>query len=172
MDPKPIDTTIEIEAINTDQSKHPDILPLVKAILFSQLESLQNKSKKALKEFNDRHGQVIELHHLMQALRSLKDNQGNVDITQNEEIKNLIKRAKELGVDLQEDKTQYTKEELNDLLENIRMTVEDLNTKNEVLQQKITRLNNEKYESLQIANKVITTLKEIISKIIQGINNR
>jgi len=61
---------------------------------------------------------------------------------------------------VKDDKFKYNKDERDRLVENIRMTIEDLNVKNDMQLQTITRLTNERYESYQMARSILKPLHD------------
>src|SRR5262249_30551970 len=124
----------------------------------NRLKELEDKSMNEFTELKKRQEQVRKLHKLMKEINSKTSGNGEVSFADDAEMVKLIKEAKELGVTVDEGKTQYTKEERDRLMENIRMTIDDLNVQNEMQLQTITRLTNERYESYQM---VRSTMKPI-----------
>lgn len=140
--------------------KHEKIEGLVFLMLTTRLNYLKDELKKEFTGLQEGQEKVAELHKILQALKSNKGEKGDIDFTNNPELKTMIERAKELGVDVKEDKTVYTKEQLNDLFENIRMSVEDLNVRNDMQLQKATRMTSERYESFQLARAIMKPLHD------------
>lgn len=140
--------------------KHENIEGLVFLLLTTRLDYLRDEITREFKSLKERQDQVSELHKTLQALKSNKNDKGEIDFTDNEELKEMINRAKELEVEIDPAKTQYSKEQLNDLIENIRMAVEDKNVQNDMQLQKVTRLTNERYESFQLARAIMKPLHD------------
>lgn len=144
---KPVDQSLSLEA-------------LVLLINTERLKSLREKTKKELLELKDRQQKVRDLHHLLRSINTATDDKGKLDFSNNQEIKDLINKAKELGVDIKTDKYKYTKEERDRLVENIRITVDDYGIENEMQMQTVSRLTNERYETYQMARSILKPLHD------------
>ena len=72
----------------------------------------------------------------------------------------MLKQARLLGAEIDEEKLKYNNEERERLIENIRMTIEDFNVQNEMQLQMVTRLTNERYESYQMARSILKPLHD------------
>lgn len=139
---------------------HPNMEPLVKLFLASRLKDLQESSKKKLKELQDGQEKVSKLHQLNQKIKAAKGSDGTLDITNNPELKDLLAKAKDLGAEITPNKTKFTKEECNDLIDNIKIAADDLNVKNDMNLQTMTHLTNAIYESFQAARSITKPLHE------------
>lgn len=133
---------------------------LVLLILAERLNSLQDSVEKELADLNERQKDVRTLHKVMKAINANTDDKGNFDCTKSPELIDLLNQARELGIDIKEGKTKYTKEERDRLVDNLKMGVEDLNVQNEMKLQKISRLTNERYESYQLARTIMKPLHD------------
>lgn len=142
------------------QDKNYSIDTLVLLITTERLNHLKDKTRIELKDLKDRQEKVRTLHKLLRAINAATDDKGKLDYSNNQEIKDLIKEAKELGVEIKGDKTKYTKEERDRLVENIRITADDYNVENDMQLQTISRLTNERYESYQMARSILKPLHE------------
>lgn len=151
---------------------HEQIEPLIRLLLSVRLKYLRDQSQQELTALKKRQDDVAELHRILQSLKTSKAADGSIDISNNEELKGMVSKAKELGVVTQDGKMKYTKEELNDLVENIRMTVEDLNVKNDMQLQTLTRLTNETYESYQLARSIMKPLHDDLINKARGASGR
>lgn len=141
----------------------PSNLSLESLILLINTERLKRIHEQTHSEFTElkkRQSQVSYLHKLMQTINKLTTTEGNFDCSANEELKKSLTEAKNMGVDLHDDKHTYNKEERDRLVENIRMTVEDFNVQNEMQLQSVNRLTNERYESYQLARSIMKPLHE------------
>lgn len=158
----PEDPVDEVKQVNSNSSdpKNMSLEALSLLLLTSRLHYLQEQTKREFLELKDRQEKVAELHKVLKAINNSTAKEGSLDITQNEELKSLIKRAKELGVNVTEDKMKYTKEERDRLIENVRMSIEDFNVKNDMQLQTVTRLTNERYESFQMARSIMKPLHD------------
>ena len=147
------------EASGKDPKKM-SIEALVLLITKERLDTIHSKTEKEFKELKDRQQKVSDLHKLHKLINSNTSSKGEINIDKNEEIKALIKKAKRNGLEIDENKTSYNKEERERLVESIRMTVEDLNVQNDMQLQTITRLTNERYETYQMARAIMKPLHD------------
>lgn len=157
--------TQEVTNDAIDQIKAPGADPkdlsleqLVLLLLTDRLRDLQDKTIDQFKQLKERQDKVTELHNILKNLNSNTNEKGELVIT--EDVKKLLDKAKEHGVDLKDGKNHYSKDERERLVENIRMTIEDLNVKNDMQLQTVTRLTNERYESFHMARSIMKPLHE------------
>lgn len=151
------------EIIEAKEAQDPKDLSLDSLVLLlntTRLNQLQVQSQKELSELKKRQEQVSFLHNLMKAINKVTSAEGELDVSGNADLQNLLKQARETGVDLDPSKQKYTKDERDRLMENIRMTVEDYNVQNEMQLQTLNRLANERYESYQMARSILKPLHE------------
>ena len=125
-----------------------------------RLKFLENKITHEFIELKKRQDKVTFLHKLIKTINTATNDKGEFDCTNNADLQKFLTEAKEHGVDLKENKFKYSKDERDRLLENIRMTVEDLNVLNDMQLQTITRLTNERYESYQMARAIMKPLHD------------
>lgn len=128
-------------------------------INMERLKRLESKIATEFIELKKRQDEVTFLHKLIKTINTATINE-ELDCTNNEELKNLLAKAKEYGVDLKEGKFKYTKEERDRLIENIRITADDNNVLNDMQLQTITRLTTERYESYQLARSIMKPLHD------------
>lgn len=162
----------EISSSGIPPFKHEKIEEIVFLLLTTRLGYLKDEIKKEFLELKERQDQVAELHKILQSLKSGKGEKGDLDISNNQELKTMLDRARELGVDIPEGRTQFTKDQVVDLFENIRMSVEDLNTRNDMQLQKATRLTSERYESFQLARAIMKPLHDDKQNKARSISSR
>lgn len=152
------------EAVTDKSGIDPKKMSLEALILLLNTERLHQLEKKTMNEFDglrQRQEQVRFLHQLQKAINASTNDQGEFDCTDNEELQKMMAKAKEkMDVDMQPEKTKYTKEERERLVENIKMTIDDLNVKNDMQLQTVTRLTNERYESYQMARSILKPLHD------------
>lgn len=146
------------DASRTD-SQNLSLEALVLLINTERLRSLEKKITAEFLELKKRQDEVSFLHKLIKTINTATANE-EFDCTQNEELKSLLAKAKEYGVDIKEDKFKYNKEERERLIENIRITADDNNVLNDMQLQTITRLTTERYESYQLARSIMRPLHE------------
>ncbi len=127
-----------------------------------RVAKLETNIREEFKGISDRNARIKRLHQLIQAVNTATDSKGNLDISNNKELQELIRLAKEeLGVELPLGKNQFNALERDRLVDNIRMSVDDLNVENDLQLQKVSRLNNERQESYQLAKSILKTLHEV-----------
>lgn len=145
-----------------DAQSPPDLTLEAMTLLIctNKVQALEEKTKKELQELRQRQNQVKYLHQLLKAINASTDAKGNLDLKGKEDLKKSLAEAKEMGIDVDLNKVSYTKEERDRLVENIRMSCEDLNTQNEMQLQTISRLTNERYEVYQMARAILKPLHE------------
>lgn len=141
-----------------DQNLSLDALILL--INTERLKFLKEKTRTELSDLRDRQEKVRTLHKLLRSINSITDDKGKIDCSNNQELKDLLKQAKALGVDINDGKTKYSREERDRLVENIRITADDFNVENDMQLQSISRLTNERYESYQMARSILRPLHE------------
>lgn len=161
----------QIDQIQNDKTNIEEVSldTLVLIVNANRLKQLNEKSEIEFKELKDLQAKVAKLHEIMKKINAATDEKGELDTTNNEEIKKLLEEAKELGVDVKEGKFKYKKEERDRLMENLRMTVEDHQVVCEMKMQTVNRLINERYESYQVAKSILKPLHESKMKMVQGI---
>lgn len=147
---------------NVNSSVDPNNLSIEALALLINTDRLKHLEKKITSEFVElkkRQDQVSYLHKLIKTINiaTVKD---ELDFTNNQEIKDLIKTAQEYGVEIKDGKFKYNKEERERLIENIRITAEDYNVLNDMQLQTITRFTNERYESYQLARSIMKPLHD------------
>lgn len=133
---------------------------LILLINTQRLKNLKDSTRKELDELKVRQGKVKDLHELMRAINTATDDKGKLDCTSNQQIKDLLKKAKDHGVSVQDGKFKYTKEERDRLVENLRIAADDYNVENDMQLQTISRLTNERYETYQMARSILRPLHE------------
>lgn len=141
---------------------------LILLINTERLKSIQAKTEKEFSTLKERQNKVAELHKILKAINTATSDKGELDISNNDELKNLLAKAKELGADVKDDITTFNPEERDRLVENIRMTVEDLNVQNDMQLQTISRLTNERYESYQMARSILKPLHDAKTSSARG----
>lgn len=154
---EPVAVLNSVKNADPIQSKDPKHLHLESLSLLLTTERLHKLEKDCLKEISelkDRQKKVAFLHKLMRTINSKTGSKGEFKPKEIAEFKEMLKKANELGVELDEAKEEYTTEERDRLLENIRMTVEDHNMLNELQLQTLSRMTTERYESYQMARSI------------------
>jgi hypothetical protein len=133
---------------------------LIMLLHTNRIKHLQDTTANKFQELSKKQKEVAELHKILKAVNKATQEKGDLDIKGNDELKALLEKAKELGVDVDTSKETYNHLERERLVENIRTTVEDLNVENDMMLQEVTRLNNERYESYQMARTILKPLHD------------
>lgn len=154
---------VQAAAIQNGDNNPQDNLTLEDLVLLINTERLKNikdKTKKELDGLKERQLKVKDLHELLKVINLDTDTKGAFDGSKNEKFQELLRKAKELGVNVKEDKFKYTKEERDRLVENIRITRDDYNVENDLQAQAISKLTNERYESYQMARTILRPIHD------------
>lgn len=134
---------------------------------------IADKMDEQLKELNDGQKKVYYLQKFIKWINAnTSADDASVTFDNSAEVQELLAKAKELGVMLDEGKLNYTSEERERLIENLHMTTDDLNTKNEALLRKSTRLEDIRHEMWQMANQLIKILQNTKTTIARNISGR
>lgn len=147
---------------NVSKGVNSNDLSLESLALLINAERLKHLEKKITNEFVElkkRQDQVSFLHKVIKTINTATNND-ELDCSQNQELKDLLSKAKEAGVNMTDGKHKFNKEERERLIENIRMTSDDYNVLNDMQLQTITRLTTERYESYQLARSIMKPLHE------------
>lgn len=151
----------EIEEVAAlPDSKDLSLEQLVMVLLSERLQHLQTRTEKEFLELKERQELVAKLHKILKKINNFTNEKGELFLKDNHELKQVLESAKELGVDINTGKDSYNSQERERLVDNIRMTIEDLNTKNDMQLQAVTRLTNERYESFQLARSIMKPLHD------------
>lgn len=148
--------------------KNLSLEALVLLINTERLHHLHNKTHKEFTELKERQANVSRLHQLLKKINNNTTDNGEFDCSNHAELKELLSKAKELGIEIKDGKFKFTKGERDRLVENIRMTIEDLNVMNDMQLQTINRLTNERYESYQMARSILKPLHETKMQMAKG----
>lgn len=161
-DQNPVESIRKVADVKANGGPSNDLSLESLALLLctSKVKSVEENTKKELKELRQRQSQVKFLHQLLNGVNSETDAKGNFKLDNNSELKGFLEEASKMGVKVDTEKTSYTKDERDRLIENIRMTCDDLNIQNEMQLQTITRLTNERYEVYQMARAIMKPLHE------------
>src|SRR5262245_8356560 len=139
MSEKVQDVLGELDRI-THKSKDPknlSIESLTLLITAERLHQLESDSRRELRELKERQKNTSFLQKLTKTLHAATSSKGELDhskLPQDklDDLQEMLRGAKELGVELDEEKLKYNNDERERLIENIRLTIEDLNIQNEM----------------------------------------
>lgn len=155
----PVSETQELE-LPLQPNSEMSLEALILLITTERLKHLKDKTRNELSELKERQQKVRTIHELLRDINTATDEKGKLDCSQNQEIKDLLKAVKELGIEIKDDKFTYTREERDRLVENLRIAAEDFNVENEMQIQTISRFTNERYETYQMARSILRPLHE------------
>jgi len=124
-----------------------------------QEEKCETEMKEKSKELQERQLKVKYLNDLLQIINNSLDEEGSLDLESKDDLQDMLKEAKEIGVDIS-DKTYFTEQEKDRLIENIRITCDGFNVENNMQIQDIQKLTTHRYEIFQLAKSIIKTLHE------------
>ncbi len=155
-----VSSAIELDNSHPNNPKNMSLESLSLLLTTERLHKLERDSRKELTELKERQAKVAFLHKLIKTVNTATSPKGEFNCEAYPELQEMIKEGKKLGADLDETKTHYNTEERERFIENIRMTVEDLNIQNEMQLQMVTRMTNERYESYQLARAILKPLHD------------
>jgi hypothetical protein len=150
-----------MKSVNLDnpiKSDNFSVEALALLINTQRLKQLEDQIRNEFLELKKRQDEVVFLHKLIKTINAATIDD-ELDCTDNE-LQDLLIKAKGYGVNLNEDKCKYNKDERERLLDNIRITSDDNNVLNDMQLQTITRLTTERYESYQLARSIMKPLHE------------
>lgn len=124
-----------------------------------RIAELEQQTKEEFESLKERQAQVRFLHKLLKAINATTSSKDEIDWSQDSELMSMLDQARDMGIDIP-DGYKFDKENKTRLVENIKMTVDDLNIENEMQLQTISRLTNERYEAYQMARSIIKPLHE------------
>lgn len=158
-----------LEAVKSAEVKDPkemELEQLVFLLLTERLKQLQKKSTDEFQELKKRQEEVVQMHKVLKSINSNTTDDNELCFDLESDLSNHLKNAKEnLGIEFQEGqikdgKIVYTKDQRERLIDNIRMSIDDHNTKNDMQLQTVTRLINERYESYQMARAILKPIHD------------
>lgn len=145
------------EELDTSNMSLESLILLINA---ERLRYLQETTTQKFQDLREKQKKVADIHNIMKAINSATTENGELHIKDNAALQDLLKTASDLGIEIKADKHSYNAIERDHLMENFRMSVEDLNVDNELMIQEISRLTNERYESYQLAKTCLKPLQD------------
>lgn len=106
------------------------------------------------------------IDHLTLLISKINSEKGAIDWTKNEEMKQLIDRARALGVDIPEGKYKWTEDEKKMLKENIQMRKDSMEKVTQLERTDMQRFLQEASQCHQARSNVLKLLKEVTDNII------
>lgn len=161
------DVIEEIENIDSQEKLSLEALTLL--ISKGKVNEMETKLREEFRELNERQGKVKYLHNVIKAINAATTEEGKLDVSQSKELLEMLKETHETyDVTIDLEKMNYTSQERDRLIENIKMTVDDFNVQNEMQMQAISRLNNERHELFQLAKSILKPLHEAKTRAAQA----
>ncbi len=142
----------------------------IKLVTYSRADYLSEKEKNELSQLLDRIKKIEELNKILSAINSATNESGELDISNNEELKNQLERAKELGCDITEGKEKFNSNERERLVKNISSVKENFDNENRRQEMVISRLQKDIYLTYEMAitsSKRLNDAKSTIARNIQ-----
>src|ERR1700722_15871392 len=107
---------VERTVANPKDHRHLSIESMTLLITAHRLHKLEGDSRRELLDLKDRQKKVTFLHKLTKSLHASTSSKGELDHSklppdQLDDLKEMMRMAKELGVELNEDKLKYNNEE-------------------------------------------------------------
>lgn len=136
-----------------------------------RLKLLEDKSGTTLDTLTENQDKVAKLHDLIAMINEATDKDGKINVQKGSELEKLLKEAEEMGVKIAKTDGEFTDKEKERLVENVRLQIENLNVKNDMMLQEVTRITNERYEMYQLtrmAHKVLDEDKKNKARAIKG----
>lgn len=140
----------------------------VHALNLLKIHQLEGDSKRLLEELKERQQRVADLHDLLKKLNSITDNEGRIDFSAHPEAKQLVDKYKG-AIGWEKNQNKLSRDEKDQLINNIRMTVDDLGVNNDMQLQEVTRLTNERYECYQMARAILKPLDDLKKNMAKGV---
>lgn len=165
---------IAVDELDTNNNMTLETLAMLLNV--ARLKHLHKVTDAELTDVRKQQSQISTLHKLLKKVNGITDAAGganfNKDGVPDADLQALISQARDIGAEVDPAKTVYTKEERDRFVENIRMTVEDLNVKNDMQLNTINRLTNERYESFQLLKTIFKPLHEANMQAARGAAGR
>lgn len=152
------------------ESEKIDLDPLALLVYSEKLEMLETEGKDLMEEISGTHKNIQHLHKILAKINEETDEDGK--LKPSEELKELYNQAEEMGLSvdrslLEKEKLDFNQKER--LVENIKMSIEDLNMENDTKLQKVNHLNNERFSVIQFIRKVLDSLHQTKQMVIRNI---
>jgi len=151
--PAPVTAEIDIELINSSRGS---VTAYAAPIVALGVANAKNLIDAQLQETKERQQAVNKLRELKQKVRSGMQNDKGVDWSNDENMKKLVDLARDLGVDIPKG-YHFSKDDLKSMSDNLKTTMDTLNSSNEMDMLRMQRLMN-------MMNNLIQMLSNMESK--------
>lgn len=164
------DEELRVQAAN-NSNEAPDDLTVQQIAHLLHIVHAQEIKDKLIEEaaiLRERQEKIKFAHEVMQEINNAMDKEGNLDITNNLQLKDKLKAVAELGISISE-KDQRNTHESRRLLDNLTYAVEDWSREDATQMRKMQNLYTEKEQSIMIAKHTMSSLDKAIRAMISGI---
>lgn len=138
-----------------DDGKTP--LQLAHELYTEHAHQMMIKGAEKHKNIEERVEQVKFVHALMRDIRNAQKEDDSLDITQNVDLQNKLKKMKEFGIDIRDDKTKFSPLESKRLIENLNSAATDWDTDNNIWINEVQKYYKESEQSILIAKNVLSS---------------
>ena len=114
-------------------------------------------------------GRTDDIDLLTGLMQKINAEQGDIDWSEDEEMKALLQRARELGVDIPEDQTEWKEGEKHLLKENIQMRKDSMEKLTQLERTDMQRYLQEASQCHQARSNMLKLLKEVVDTIVHNI---
>ena len=161
LDAADVDIIKAKNAINDDgDPENMSIETLALLVQADRIKLLERKMREKVDIVKERQSDVRFLHSLLSKINNALDEDGELHIKDDQELKDMLKRAREMKVDIPADKTSWDKDEKDRLVDNLRMSCEDLSNENQMELQDSQMLMNQRFETYEMTKSILKPLHE------------
>lgn len=136
-----------------------------------RINDIGDMSKKELGLVQEGMDKVSTLHDLIARINAITDKDGKINVEKDSELSKLMKEAEEMGVKFSKTEGEFTDKERERVVENIRLSIESLNTSNDMKLQQITRLTNAEHEMYNMTRQGFKVIDEDKKNKIRNMKN-
>lgn len=133
------------------------------------VRTLKAKLDKEAAELRERQEKIKYIHEILQDINNSMDDKGGMDITQNQELQEKLKEAKEMGIKLPEGKTTFNTHECKRVIDNLHYTIDDWEKDDSLQMRKLQNMYTESEQSILIAKNTMSSIDKPIRGMISGI---
>ncbi len=149
-----------VKALLAGTPDEPSLDALTVLLIAKKTKQIEDDSSSKLQKISEKQKIVAEFHKHLRAINAATGEKGDLDLKNEPDLKDLLKRANELGADIDPTKEKYTPTERERLVENIRSVVEDHNVEINTGMQEVSRLHDERNQVFQLANMIKKSLQD------------
>lgn len=138
------------------------------SMLLDNLHRVEKRSKSVAEDVIKIQEDLNTLESLLKKINTYTDKDGNLNVQSNKDLKDLLDKAKALGVEYQADsKGNLNKTQRNALVENLNSDIKSRTTAFGIAKGKFDGLLKEQTEVLKASNMILKTLHDIGMRILQ-----